>query len=522
MLAPFLAALFLAAPAPTPVVALVPLAAPADLQELAYAVSLRLQEGLERTPLFVMHQKQIYVVADATRVSEDKFATLADVKRIGERLGATHLLFGELRHNDKVIELVLSLTIGGAAPSRKLLTVPSGEAPTIVDGAPGLLVEVIGGVLDSAAINLVKATPAFSARAYKDYAACHKALTRQAVSLRTPVLLDADSRVAAVQKCTQATKAAPQMKQAFAALAFARALVGEREEAEAALASAKGEGLIPYYAVAKFWVLSRFYDPQSAVAFLKEATQQAPGFLLGRGYLGEALNATKRYDEALEVFTAYAQDVPKQPWARAQIGYTQAKRGEVAKAIDETKSALDLTPDDQELKLELASRFIDAQRYLEAQRMLDAQARDPNVRGEVLLRLSYAHLMQDHLAEAEKWSKLALERATSAREWRTRGRARYDLARIAAKKGNKAAALDELERAFAEGYKDAAKLANEKDFDTIRTEPRFTALGSKPKPAQIKLPLFTSPFAHDPLTGGEAPLASKDSPLQKKAVEVRF
>jgi tetratricopeptide (TPR) repeat protein len=336
------------------------------------------------------------------------------------------------------------------------------------------------------------------------------------------VVLDVESRVGAVKRCTAATQAAPQLKQAFAALGFARALVSEREEAEAALAAAKSTELIPYYVVGKFWVLSRFHDGAAAAAFLKEATAKSPGFLLGRGYLGEAFNALKRHEDALAVFEAYAADVPKQPWVRAQIGYTLARLGKVNDGIEASKDALSLAPDEVELSLELASRFIDAQRYEEAQRMLESRASDPNARGELLLRLGYAHLMLGQVEDAEKWIKLALERAQGPREWRTRGRARYDLARIAAKRGDKKTAIDELERAFSDGYKDSQKLASEKDFDGLRADPRFVALGSKPKPAQLKLPLFTSPYAHDPLSG-EAPTVAATKPdLQKKAVEVRF
>lgn len=509
-----------------PVVVLLPLNGTADLQEPAYAASLRMQEALERTPLLLMHPKHVYAVADAARIGDELFGKADTAKRLGERLGATHVLYGELTRSGQNVELALSLDVAGKLQATKKLAVPSSDQQALFDKAPALLVETLGAALDAPASEAVKSMPSQPARAYLDYALCHKALAKQAVSLRSPVFLDAESRVAAVKRCTAATQAAPQMKQAFAALGFARALVSEREEAEAALEKAKAqEGLMPYYVIGKFWLLSRFYDQTTAINFMRETAAKFPGFLLGRGYLGEALNVAKRYDEALAVFTAYAADVPKLAWVRAQVGYTEAKRGNHPKAIEETRAAVALAPDDGDIKLELASRLIDAGNVADALKMLEDLTKEPPAKGELLLRLGYAHLLQDHTDEAEKWIKNALERAKGPREWRTRGRARYDLARVLARRGDKKAAVDELERAWGEGYKDAAKLASEKDFEPLRSDPRFQALGQKPKPGQLKLPVFTSPFAHDPLTGGDAPLASASQSkpeLQKKAVEVRF
>src|SRR5262249_16489851 len=90
------------------------------------------------------------------------------------------------------------------------------------------------------------------------------------------------------------------------------------------------------------------------------------------------------------------------------------------------------------------------------------------------------------------------------REWRTRGRARYDLAKIALKRGNTDKALDELEKAFNEGYRNDAKLSIDKDFEPVRTNTRFLALTARAKPAQITIPTFATPFAHDALSGEPA------------------
>src|SRR6185436_646275 len=104
--------------------------------------------------------------------------------------------------------------------------------------------------------------------------------------------------------------------------------------------------------------------------------------------------------------------------------------------------------DDDEARLELASRFIDANKLEDAKKMLDVLAKAPDARGEVFLRLGYIYLLQNKLEDAERFCTQASERAQKGREWRTRGRARYDLAKIALRRGDKDKALDELEHAF--------------------------------------------------------------------------
>lgn len=53
---------------------------------------------------------------------------------------------------------------------------------------------------------------------------------------------------------------------------------------------------------------------------------------------------------------------------------------------------------------------------------------------------------------------------------------RYNLACSLALLGQKESALDELERAFALGYRDTAHLLADEDLDGLRSEPRFRAL----------------------------------------------
>ncbi|WCT80250.1 TPR end-of-group domain-containing protein [Novosphingobium humi] len=59
----------------------------------------------------------------------------------------------------------------------------------------------------------------------------------------------------------------------------------------------------------------------------------------------------------------------------------------------------------------------------------------------------------------------------------------YELARAEALSGNRGKALDALENAMKSGLGDAAHALDDRAFDTIRDDPRFTALANRASPA---------------------------------------
>jgi tetratricopeptide (TPR) repeat protein len=74
-------------------------------------------------------------------------------------------------------------------------------------------------------------------------------------------------------------------------------------------------------------------------------------------------------------------------------------------------------------------------------------------RGEHLLRLGWAHWLEGELDPAQAYFQRALDVSTAPGEWRTRGRAAYDLALVAAKQNRADAAKAALKISMNSGLK---------------------------------------------------------------------
>ena len=97
----------------------------------------------------------------------------------------------------------------------------------------------------------------------------------------------------------------------------------------------------------------------------------------------------------------------------ARIGYVSSKLGDTDRAISWTKKALQVAPEDSELLLEMASRYVDAQKYTDAIAILKRLTASGRARGEVHLRLGYAYLNVGDLPRAERELQVALSTATA-------------------------------------------------------------------------------------------------------------
>lgn len=184
------------------------------------------------------------------------------------------------------------------------------------------------------------------------------------------------------------------------------------------------------------------------------ALKEHPGFTLARGYLAEALVTLGRPQEAISVYLEYLNQVPRQSHVMGQLGYAHAKAGDMEKSIEWTNRALRVTPSDPELLLQLGSRLVDVGRYDEAAVLLKRVIAEGGARGEVYLRLGYTYLKMGELLEAERELRTAIGKADGPGEWRTRGRARYNLAILWLLAGSPTDALRHLELAVREGFKD--------------------------------------------------------------------
>ncbi len=325
------------------------------------------------------------------------------------------------------------------------------------------------------------------------YSACNIALMAQPLGLRNPVVIDDVVLSQSEELCREALAKDRTMEQAHAELALIHALRGEQEKAEAALKKAKkSRAFSTSYWLAKFWVLSRYYDVDLALTSLRKAIETNPGFMLGRGYLGEALIALKRPADAETVFREYLTAAPRQSWVMGQIGYALAKQKQYDEAIEWTEKGLRMAPGDPELLLQLASRFIDAGRYAEASTLLKRVVSQGGARGEVHLRLGYAYLKLGKFNEAEQEMIQAINKADSSSEWRTRGRARYNLAVLWLESDAPENALRQLRMAVQEGFRDKGAL-QARAMAPLRTKKQFQALMKAPPKTGIA-PQFVSPL----------------------------
>jgi tetratricopeptide (TPR) repeat protein len=462
----------------------------------------------------VFHPKQVRAVLES---HGDRFAAYPArrrVEEVGKLVGADWAIavgFTALKPN---VGIAIDLTslVGSYSASKTI------EAPTLVaalDQVPGTLAVMLDAqhVIQGAAVPKdVKIAPLSSNEdALLRYAECAETLNRQPIGIREPVLVDAMKLDRAVAACEFAVQADKGFFDAKAALGLAYALKDNQEKAERWLKEAKSSPiLLGDYAIAKFWIISRFYDRNRAIEPLQEATAKNPGFLLARGYLGDALTILERYDDALAVFNAYLEAVPRQPWVMARIGLVSAKRGDVRAAVDWSKKALAIAPNDPELLLEMASREVDAKDYKAAEVELQKILALGNARGEVHLRLGYVYLETNRLGPAEAELERAIEKSTRVLEWRTRGRARYDLAKMWMRAGLESRALEQLKLAVAEGYRDWKKIDDDPDLKPLQSDPKFKSVKGG-NPARTYLPKYSSPYKLD-LDTAEISSAGPESP----------
>lgn len=506
-------------------VLVIPFAAEESDVDLGYATAFKVLGAFEALDAFnLTHPKQLARALEQRKGVADDIRSPKGLKNAAVMLGARWVVTGSLkRAKDSV---AIKVTAWSAADGRTASAdVPGKELLAALDLVPAKSLDLLAG-LGLAGVPASKLPPAAqlapvtrNGDALVEYAACNRALMRQPISVRDPVVLDATQIREAIGHCRTASTLDPAFAEARATLGFAHALLGEQAEAEEALASVKeSKTFIPDYWLGKFWTISRFYDPALAVQTLEQLTSQRPGFLIARGYLGDSYNILGKHKEALATFERYLADVPDQPWVLSRIGYSQAKLGDTAAAIEWTKKALRVSPGDPELLLEMASRFIDAGRPDDARVVLLRVIADGGGRGEVHLRLGYAYLLLGKDHDAERELILALDKAKAQSEWRTRGRARFNLAKLWMRQNAPDLALRQLEYAVSEGFRDLAVFDRDPDLAKLKGDARYARIIATRTKSNAELTPSISPFPTNPNTGDVDVGAARKPP----ATSIRF
>ncbi len=341
-----------------------------------------------------------------------------------------------------------------------------------------------------------------SSRAMLAYLACAAVLIEQPMGLRKSHVVDPARLRGARKKCELAVGIDPHFGSAWAVLSLTHALALKGEQAAKALLQAKkSKGYMPFEILADYWLATRFASSEKGEMVLEDAIARYPGSLIFRTYLGEHLNITKEYSKALQAWDRYLSLVPSNPYAMSQKAYSLARLGKMDEAISLTQKAVDLDDRSLDLKLELASRLVDAHRLSEAEKLLLPLEKHPRVFGELLLRLGYVYLLEKKDSKAEKYFIKALQMAKGPNDWRTRGRTHYDLAIVSVRKGELDNAEDHLLAAAKEGFMMRDLLKDNSDLAVLENRKRVQHLFHNHGLKLTRSIFSTSPFPLDDAGG---------------------
>jgi tetratricopeptide (TPR) repeat protein len=528
-MAPLLALLLAATAAPQSQRLTFAFIPPAGADDEARALGLVLQtrtsEALRATGLFnELHAKQMLSMAGSEAFKPDAFGKDAQKDAdVAWYLGADAFLSGTLAH-DKGWAFTGSTGVRGA-PLGAIKPLKLNDKPVAA------LNQAIADIAKQVAALTKKKVAKWpdltvgtaSDAALLSYAKCLSTVVRQPMGIENPVTLNADAIQGAVKDCRAALEADPKFTAAKVALALALAIDGTDAEA-AKLLSETGEQDSALYWVARFWLVTRYQSAEAGEGLLKQAIEKRPGFLLAQIYLCEDLTALGVNDKALAACEEAAVATPKGVFPLLRVGKALARLGKTDEAIKKSQDALALEPNDlksREASLQLASRYIDAKKYSDAVGILEQIAHDENARGEELLRLGYAYQLKGENEKAKGLYESAIARATGPGEWRTRGRAYYDLALVSVKAGAKEKAKDAMRESIKTGFK-ARPL--DPSLTDIAREVERSALSADPKaPAQGKpslVPKEVNLFQVDASGELEVGPAGKEPP--KDFVGIKF
>jgi tetratricopeptide (TPR) repeat protein len=481
--------------------------ADADTRALGLVLQTRTSEVLRATGLFnELHAKQMLSMAGAEAFKPEEFGAKPEVDaNVAWYLGADVFLSGQLTRTDK------ALSFGGSAGLRGkpvAAVKPVKMGTTLVAALNAGIADISKQVAGVAAKKVAK-WPDLTVGTKNDdallaYAKCHATVLRQPMGIENPVVLDADAVNQAVTDCKKALELDPKFSAAKVALSLAYAFQGADAEASKLLADA-GEQDSALYWIARFWLVSRYQSGDAGAGVLQKAAEARPGFLLAQIYLCETLTALAQNDKALKACENAAAATPNGVFPKLRVGRAQAAAGKKDEGLKTSLDALALEPaslKSREASLQVASRYIDAGKPNEAVSILEQIALDGSARGEEILRLGYALQLKGQADQAKGYYEKAIAKAAGPAEWRTRGRAWYNLAVLQAK----AKANDKAKAAYKESLGTG--------FKVKPVDPALTAIAAEVEKTAAKPATPPREVTLYPVSGsGELEVGpSKDAP----------
>ena len=452
LLAPLALAAPPAAPPRQPVVALLPPSSTdANLQQLGLLIVARASELTEETKkVNELHHKQVVRAISEEGFNVDlRVAANADALRgiLGADRAATFTL--EAQGDGLVME---GTVVDGKKPKAFTAKLPKTWSGALEQGSVALAKALLPGI--SLPPKSTAQPMSSSEEALQQLGLCYPIVLRQPLSPDTPALVDTAELSRAAQACAKAFELDPKLRFALAAGALAQAILGGDAAAAKNLALlGEADDMLETYTLARFWLLTRYQSNDAGVAFLNDIIKKRPGELLARSYLGDTLFALGNWEEAEKAWRTYGELVPNSAWAWGRVSKALARMKKFDESLIAARKGFALSATSTEARLELGSRLIDAGKAAEAKEILEPLAKLNPPTGEHLLRLGWTHWLLGELEPAQAYFQRAYDVSTAPGEWRTRGRAAYDLALIEAKRNRPDAAKAALKLSLASGLK---------------------------------------------------------------------
>ncbi len=441
----------LAAPKAPVVAFFPPSSSDVRLQQLALLMEARASELVEQTnKASELHLKQTLRAMGEEGFSADlSQAGNADALRLA--VGADRAVSFSLEASGE--QLVLSgVYVDGKKPRPFTTKLPKTWSKALDEGSVALAKTALAGIALPKKLNAQPSST--NEEALQQLGACYPVVLRQPLAVDTPALIDGGELERAVAACQKALELDPGLRFAAAVSALGQAIIGGDAAAAKSLASlGDTDDVLEIYTLARFWLLTRYQSNEAGVAFLQDVVKRHPGELIARAYLGDTQFALGTWAEAEKTWQGYLSVAPASSWAHGRLSKALARQGKHTEAIAAAKKGFLLSPSSPEARLELGSRLIDGGNLAEAEETLEPLARLTPPRAEHLLRLGWAHWLEGEVDAAAAYFERALDLATAPGEWRTRGRAAYDLALVEAKRGHQKEAAAQLQAAYATGFK---------------------------------------------------------------------
>lgn len=439
--------------APTrPVIALLPPSATDDdLRGFGMMLEARASELIEQSGRFSeLHVKQVLAMADAEGLVATQLSDEATAKQARSFLGADRVVTVKLATDAK------GMTLTGAIIDAKKATPFTAKLPitwpeALTQGSEAVAKAVLATEKATLPKKPIGQPESKSPEALRSLAQCYAIVIRQPLGIDNPAVLNGEELDGASALCEKALANDPSLRFANAVLALARAIIGDSTGATKALNGlTETDDMVEPYTLARFWMVTRFQSNEDGLASLKDVLKKHPGELIVRSYLADTQGVLNDHAGAQVSWTEYLGVDPGSPFAHGRLSKALARQNKHDEAIAAAKKGLELAPTSRAARMELGSRYIDANKLDEAIATL-TELKDAN--GEALSRLGWAHWLKGNVDAAAPLFQKALEKATAPGEWRTRGRAHYNLAMVEAKRGKPEAAKASLIASMQTGYK---------------------------------------------------------------------